>query len=123
MYDENLFFFAQWGFMDNITQLSTFKALESNRRNRNADVIESLLPTSELRERAGLVRVQFEVAPELRASLDNLCSSFDISKREFLEAALVDSLDKAWEIFTDISKRASDAYALELQAVEEEDKC
>jgi len=109
--------------MDNITQLSTFKALESNRRNRNADVIESLLPTSELRERAGLVRVQFEVAPELRASLDNLCSSFDISKREFLEAALVDSLDKAWEIFTDISKRASDAYALELQAVEEEDKC
>jgi len=106
--------------MDHITQLATFKALEFNRRNRNADVIDSLLKTTEQKERAGLVRVQFETLPEVRADLDNLCSAFDISKREFLESALLDSLAKAWEIFGSVSENTSESTSLEVVAVEEE---
>jgi len=102
--------------MDNITQLATFKALEQSRFNRNADTIDSLLPTSEAKERAGLVRVQFETAPDLRTELDQICSAFGISKREFLECALIDSLQKATRIFGDIARETGAAPGTPLYA-------
>jgi len=90
--------------MDHITQLATFKALEQTRSGRNSDLIDSVFTSPEMKERVGLVRIQFESSPDLRNELDQICDVFGISKREFLECALLDALEKAARVFGQIGR-------------------
>lgn len=89
--------------MDHITQLATFKALEQT-RSGVGEAIDALFPTPELKERAGLVRIQFESSPQLRAELDEICNAFRISKREFLECAVLDAIKRSYQVFEQISE-------------------
>lgn len=70
----------------------------------------------ELREELKLKRIQFDTLPQLYEKLENACALLQCSKREFLELAVWDAIQRAEEVFQDSFKEASgvdisDAYA------------
>lgn len=52
-------------------------------------------------------RVQFDVHESLKDRLESVCGLLDFSQREFLEAALLDSLDRAERTFFDTYHEAT----------------
>ena len=50
---------------------------------------------------------QFDTAPELYAKVESVCSMLDCSKRQFLEMAVVDAINKAESVFAETYKQAS----------------
>lgn len=92
----------------NIEQLATFKALEHSRLSRNAGLLDHFIRSDpDSVEKMGLKRVQFETHPALAEDLEDVCHLLDVSKREFMEAALVDAINKAQAQFGDIYKQAT----------------
>lgn len=93
--------------VSNIEQLATFKALEQSRLDRNAGLLDHFLRQDGAAEKLGLKRIQFETHPELADHLDDICRTLDVSKREFMEAALVDAIAKAESQFGDVYRQAT----------------
>ena len=58
-------------------------------------------------EKMGLKRIQFETHPQLADRLEEVCSMLDVSKREFLESAVLDAMSKAEDQFGTIYKQAT----------------
>jgi hypothetical protein len=54
-----------------------------------------------------LKRIQFDTLPQLSESLDNVCSLLGTSRREFLERAMVDAIERAESAFLDAYKSAT----------------
>lgn len=92
--------------VSNIEQLATFKALEQSRQDRNAGLLDHFI-RQEGSEKLGLKRIQFETHPSLADHLDDVCRTFDVSRREFLEAALVDAIAKAEAQFGEVYRQAT----------------
>lgn len=92
--------------MNNIEQLATFKALEQSRIHRGADLLESFV-TSGQGQNLGLKRIQFESHPSLAERLENVCTMLDVTKREFLEAAVIDAMERAEQGFCAVYKEAT----------------
>jgi hypothetical protein len=92
--------------VSNIEQLATFKALEQSRQQRNAGLLDHFI-RQEGAEKLGLKRIQFETHPDLADHLDDVCRTLDVSKREFLEAALVDAIAKAEAQFGEVFRQAT----------------
>lgn len=92
--------------MSKIETLATYKALEQSRNHRNADITEHLLEIHG-GEKVGLKRIQFEAHPVLSDRLDSVCNMLDVSKREFLEAAVIDAIDRAQDGFGSIYRQAT----------------
>lgn len=92
--------------MTNVDQLAILTALKHSRTSRNTSALDYLLKEN-APEHFGLKRIQFETWPGLVDELEEVCMLFDISKREFLEAAVVDSINRAHEkfnaVFTEVT--------------------
>lgn len=93
--------------VSNIEQLATFKALEQSRISRNAGLMDHFLREEGAAEKMGLKRIQFETHPQLADRLEEVCSMLDVSKREFLESAVLDAMSKAEDRFGTIYKQAT----------------
>lgn len=92
----------------NIEQLATFKALEHSRTSRNAGLLDHFLRAEpDTAEKLGLKRVQFETHPDLADELDEVCRLLSVSKREFLESAVVDAIAISREKFGETYKLAT----------------
>lgn len=83
----------------NIKDFATFKAYSAAYTSSNA-CVGDLLASGSVEHNAPLKRVQFETFSHLVDRLEAVCSVLGISKREFLERALVDSLDVTWSTFS-----------------------
>jgi cell division FtsZ-interacting protein ZapD len=90
--------------MNNIDQLATYRALGHIRASGG---IDHFLRIPEVAEQLGLKRIQFEARPELVAQLENACVMLDVSKREFLESALVDAIERAEQKFLAVYREAT----------------
>lgn len=94
--------------MHNINDLSTFKALEQSRLQRNAGALDHFLRADPaVAEQLGLKRIQFETHPALAEQLDEICSLLHVSKREFLESALVDAITQAESRFREVFRQSA----------------
>lgn len=93
--------------MNNIDQLATYKALEQSRMARNSGLLDSFLRDPDAAAQIGLKRIQFESHPELVERLENCCGMLDVSKREFLESAVVDAITRAEEKFGTVYREAT----------------
>lgn len=93
--------------MKKIDEIATFAGLNSARLSRNADFAEAFLQRSDVQEQLGMKRVQFETFPQLYERLENVCSLLDVSKREFLESALVDAIADAETKFHAVYEEAA----------------
>lgn len=85
--------------MKKIDEIATFAGLQSARTQRNADLTEMFLARPDVQEQLGLKRVQFETVPQLYERLESVCGLLDVSKREFLESALIDAIQAAEDKF------------------------
>lgn len=92
--------------MNQIEKLATFKALEQSRLSRNADLLDHFIAVGE-GEKMGLKRIQFESHPSLAERLEQVCNMLNVSKREFLEAAVIDAINRATDGFETIYKEAT----------------
>lgn len=81
--------------MKKIDQLAVFAGLQSARISANADITDHLMSQDGVAEKLGLKRIQFEATPTLYDSLEGICSLLDCSKREFLQAAVIDAIRDA----------------------------
>jgi hypothetical protein len=54
-----------------------------------------------IREEVLTKRIQFDTTPDLFAKLESVCSLLECSKREFLQMAVFESIEKAQAIFED----------------------
>jgi len=61
----------------------------------------------ELRAELKLKRIQFDTVPQLYERLENACSLLDCSKREFLEMAVWDAIERSESVFMDSYKEAA----------------
>ena len=93
--------------MSKIETLATYKALEQSRLSRNVEFTDHLLGAEGAGEKMGLRRIQFEAHPILSDRLETVCNMLNVSKREFLEAAVIDAIDSAEEGFGTIYKQAT----------------
>lgn len=83
-----------------LIDFATMRGLQAAYERSNARVLD-VLP--ELKKDAlatgALKRVQFETLPEHVDSLDKACQLLDCSRREFLELAMMDAIQRAEEAF------------------------
>lgn len=61
----------------------------------------------ELRAELKLKRIQFDTSPQLTERLESVCSLLECSKREFLEMAVWEAIERAQGVFEDAFKEAS----------------
>lgn len=61
----------------------------------------------EVRETLKLKRIQFDTSPQLYDQLESVCSLLQCSKREFLEMAVDEAIDRAEDVFMASYKDAS----------------
>lgn len=88
----------------NLDDLLTLKALEFKR----SFSVPRALAESFIEGQPNLHNVCAKVSEELYQRLDNVCQTLDMSKREFIEAALVEAISlaesKMWAMVPEESK-------------------
>ncbi len=89
--------------MNQIERLSAYTALHVICRGTSSLDHD---PEAALRER-GVKRIQFEAYPEMVADLDSICNLLNVSKRKFLEAAVIDAIKTAEQKFHDVFLEAT----------------
>lgn len=87
--------------MTNVDQLAILTALNESRISRNAGALDYVLQQHPP-EHFGLKRIQFETWPWMVDSLEEVCTLFAVSKREFLEAAVLDAINRAHQKFNSV---------------------
>jgi hypothetical protein len=74
------------------------KALELKSASANSDVLDSMLAHNKEVEGLELKNVCAKVTIQLSDDLDNVCGLLSVSKRRFIESALIEALLQAKEI-------------------------
>jgi hypothetical protein len=85
-----------------LNHFAQLAALRTAHSTINAFILEASLSGPEgdqIREKFALKRLQFDTSPELYSKVEGVCSLLDCTKREFLEMAVIDAIDKAWTVF------------------------
>lgn len=76
----------------------------------NAEFIDHLLSGDQgaaIRESVLTKRLQFDTSPVLYKMVEDVCALLQTSKRQFLEMAVVDAINRANGAFSDAYKEAS----------------
>ena len=81
--------------------LIRYKALDQVYSLGNAQFIDHFLQDPAVQEGLGTRKIQFDATPGLFQELEQVVSLLDMSKREFLEAAISDALKKAHQIISE----------------------
>lgn len=93
----------------NIENFAKMRGLQMAYTSGNPQLLDHILASEqgdEVREKLLTKRLQFDTTPELYSKVEQLCTLLDCSKRQFLEMAVSDALDKAWAVFEDSFKEA-----------------
>lgn len=61
----------------------------------------------EIREKVLTKRLQFDTTPELYQRVEDICVLLDSSKRQFLEMAVIDAINKGTQLFLASYKEAT----------------
>lgn len=82
-----------------LQQFAQMRALENAYTSTNQGFVDHLLNEDErtggkLRQELKLKRIQFDAVEFLAEDLDKVCGLLDISKRQFLEGALAEALER-----------------------------
>ncbi len=88
----------------NTKDFATLKAYEEAYTSSNL-ALTNLIASGSVDHSVELKRVQFETFPHIVERLESVCDVLGISKREFLERALVDALNSTWSTFTETYQR------------------
>lgn len=93
--------------MKKIDEIATFAGLQNARISRNSDFLDSFISSPDVQQQLGLKRVQFETVPQLYERLESICGLLGVSKREFLEGALIDAIEAAETKFHAVFEEAT----------------
>lgn len=95
----------------NLNQYATMRGMQKAHDITHQPIIDSMLNDAlngpKIREEILTKRIQFDTLPALYAKLENICSLLECSKREFLEMAVYDSIQKAESVFQDAFEQTS----------------
>ena len=92
----------------NLEQFAQMRALESAYTSTNRAFVDHLLTDDKVAEQI-TKRIQFDCAPFLADELEKVCGLLQCSKREFMEGAVVEALDRAQKAyFATLEKVAQD---------------
>jgi hypothetical protein len=83
--------------LEHFTKMRALEAVYSS-----GAVLDRILTTEDapkLIEELKLKRIQFDASPLLSEKLENMCVALQCSKREFLEMAVLDAIQRADQIF------------------------
>ena len=84
-----------------LEEMILFKALGFKQSRTGVNLIDHI-ENGNITANIELKNVCAKVSPELAEELDNTCHLLGISKRRFVEAAIVEALNKADEIMADV---------------------
>ncbi len=93
-----------------LNHFAQLAALRSAHSTLHRQVLDSFLAGSEGdqdREKFVLKRLQFDTNPALFSKVEIVCTLMNCTKREFLEMAVIDAVDKAWAVFEDTYEEAT----------------
>lgn len=86
-----------------LEQFATMRGMQHAHISTNQAVLDHLLNDAEngpkIRQDLLSKRIQFDTTPELFAALENVCSMLECSKREFLQMAVWEAVDRAQAVF------------------------
>ena len=94
----------------NLNQFAQMRGFQQAHSSVGAFLIDSALngeQGDELRAELKLKRIQFDTVPQLYDEVENVCKLLECSKREFLELAVRDAIDRAHDVFMQSYKEAS----------------
>lgn len=87
----------------NLNELVRLKALEQKRFNQGEGDLHDALIDDLLKRDGGEFRnICAHISPQLYDEIDSLCSALDISKRRFVEAALIDAVKTSSAIVQEV---------------------
>jgi hypothetical protein len=93
----------------NLEQFAQMRALESAYTSTNRAFVDHLIATDKAAADQMTKRIQFDCAPFLADELEKVCGLLQCSKREFMEGAVVEALDRAQKAyFATLEKVAQD---------------
>lgn len=93
----------------NIENFAKMRGFQMAYTSGNPQILDHMLASEEgdeVREKILTKRLQFDTTAERYLKVEQLCSLLNCSKREFLEMAVSDALDKAWTEFEGSFKEA-----------------
>lgn len=86
-----------------LSELLRLKALEAKRlANGGGDVQDALIDEFMRRDGSEFRNICAHISPHLYDEIDNLCGSLDISKRRFVEGALIAAVKEAHAICAEV---------------------
>lgn len=106
----------------NLENFAKLRGLDHAYTSTNRAFLNHLLEgeqSAEVRNNILTKRLQFDTVPELYAEVERICSLLDCSKREFLEMAVCDGINKAQAVFLASFKDASGHDFMDVNGVEE----
>lgn len=98
----NRHFFNSDGKTMQVESFAKMRALQSAHTSTNQGFVDHLLSGpqgDEIRTGLKLKRLQFDTAPALYEDVEQICGLLDCSKREFLQMAITEAVDKAKATF------------------------
>lgn len=107
----------------NIENFSKMRGLQLAHTSANGSLLDHVLASEqgdEIREKVLTKRIQFDTTPQLYSELESVCSLLECSKREFLEMAVSQALEKARDVFEESFKEASGQDFIEVFGVKDE---
>ena len=93
--------------LDKFAQMRGFQCSHSTTGSGLIDGVLNGEQGDALRADLKLKRIQFDTASQLFEELESVCDLLDCSKREFLEMAVSEAIDRAQAFFMDSYKEAS----------------
>jgi hypothetical protein len=93
-----------------LNQFAQMRGFQQSHETTGAFLVDGALngeQGDEVRETLKLKRIQFDTAPQLYDQLESVCSLLECSKREFLEMAVFEAIERAETVFMDSYKDAS----------------
>lgn len=90
-----------------LTQFAQMRGFENAYNSFHQHAIDSLLNSEQgeqIRKELLTKRLQFDCLPELHAEVESICGLLDCSKREFLQMAVQEAIEKAQSTFMDSFK-------------------
>lgn len=106
-----------------LENFSKMRGLQLAHNSANSALLDHVLASEqgdEIREKVLTKRIQFDTTPELYAELESICSLLDCSKREFLEMAVAEAINKASTVFEDAFKESTGRDFIEVFGVKDE---
>lgn len=86
----------------NFDSLIRYKTLHESYSALNSVVVDQILRDPKAAEQAGLKKLQFDVSKERFDQVESICAILNMSKREFLDAAVAEAVAKAHEIIAEV---------------------